>query len=426
MTKQAIEQGFCQCGCGNKTRIAKRTMSSRGWLKGQPLRFVLNHRHHLGSLRGTRDANFLPFKQAREFVRTLELKSGEEWHKWHTANKPTNIPLGPDRASPYKREWVSWGDWLGTGRVANWKRKFIPFTEAREFARTLGLNSADEWLQYCRSGKKPNNIPVRPAQIYKNEWVSTADWLGSWGSGWWTNKAIRGYLRSIAPEIPNMRDASLVALIMEAGLDVPLRQLLGTPSLAQIVATLRENGDGVQERLRQRGDRRFEPGQEEPPVAEDEDFAHDELEVNADNVHVADRLKGKASREFIEHLIQEKLSGLLVKYIKGDPDVTEIMKQEGGEFYHEIRRRFESEIRGIMGVDTSDWKLRDKTTGKPTEPNLMQRYIAYKLKTNRSWCNWSGIVDTTSSIWRSSRPRLPRSKSISARSLKARTTMEQP
>jgi hypothetical protein len=37
--------GLCECGCGQQTRLAYRTDSARGWVKGQPMRFI--HRHRL-------------------------------------------------------------------------------------------------------------------------------------------------------------------------------------------------------------------------------------------------------------------------------------------------------------------------------------------------------------------------------------------
>jgi len=383
-TRHPIEAGLCECGCGQKTKLANKTLKSRGWVKGQPLRFILNH-----SRKRDGRNRFLSFEEAREYVHSLGLTSSRQWHDWYKANQPKKIPAGPDRSREYQDKWISWGDWLGTRRVANGKRTFLPFTEAREFARKLGFKTQDEWVRYCESGKKPSNIPVRPAQIYKDEWVSTADWLGSWGFGSWTSKALSGYLQSLAPEIPQMRDVELVALITEAGLDAPLLELVGTPSLAEVITALREQGDRIQGLLRERGEARFRRPRRALQIADGE-FAHDELEVNADNIHLPDRLNGKVNPQFIEDLIQQKLTALLVKYINGDHDVRSILKQEGGEFFQEIRRRFESEVRGIMGVNTSCWKLRDKNTGEPTEPNLMQRFIAYKLTTNRTWCNWSG------------------------------------
>jgi hypothetical protein len=34
---------LCECGCGLPAPIAKKTQSSRGWVQGQPKRFVHNH-----------------------------------------------------------------------------------------------------------------------------------------------------------------------------------------------------------------------------------------------------------------------------------------------------------------------------------------------------------------------------------------------
>ena len=42
--RQSIPLGLCQCGCGRKTRLAPITDRSKGYVKGQPLRFVNGHR----------------------------------------------------------------------------------------------------------------------------------------------------------------------------------------------------------------------------------------------------------------------------------------------------------------------------------------------------------------------------------------------
>lgn len=48
--------GFCECGCGRKTSIAPQTFRSKGWVKGEPLRFVRGHAgmKHGHSSQGTR------------------------------------------------------------------------------------------------------------------------------------------------------------------------------------------------------------------------------------------------------------------------------------------------------------------------------------------------------------------------------------
>ena len=117
---------------------------------------------------------FRSFQDARKLARSLGLKSVTEWKKWCT-DKPYDIPYAPDQA--YKNEWVSWSDWLNTTIVANSKKTFLPFQEAREFSRSLGLKSKREWIAWRKL--KPADIPAAPERIYKNDWISWPDWLGT-------------------------------------------------------------------------------------------------------------------------------------------------------------------------------------------------------------------------------------------------------
>ena len=48
-------------------------------------------------------------------------------------------------------------------------KKFRDFESAREFVRSLHLKGNKEWREYCKSGKKPDNIPSNPNWVYK-EW----------------------------------------------------------------------------------------------------------------------------------------------------------------------------------------------------------------------------------------------------------------
>jgi len=43
MTEEEIPYGYCHCGCGQKTKIAKKTRSKDGVFKGQPLRYINGH-----------------------------------------------------------------------------------------------------------------------------------------------------------------------------------------------------------------------------------------------------------------------------------------------------------------------------------------------------------------------------------------------
>ena len=121
---------------------------------------------------------FKSFEEARKFVKTLNLKSGLEWRAYCKSDKkPEEIPYSPE--TTYKKEWKGWGDWLGTGRIANQDKTFKSFEEARKFVKTLNLKNNVEWRAYCKSGKKPEEIPADPKDVYKTEWINVGNWLGT-------------------------------------------------------------------------------------------------------------------------------------------------------------------------------------------------------------------------------------------------------
>lgn len=116
---------------------------------------------------------FRPFNQARRFVQTLGIKSQGEWREYcKSGNKPEDIPYSPERV--YKDNWIGYADWLGTGRIANQDRKYLPIEEAKKIVHPLGLRNQTEWRKYSYAGKKSQDIPNRPDAVYEN-WE---DWLG--------------------------------------------------------------------------------------------------------------------------------------------------------------------------------------------------------------------------------------------------------
>jgi superfamily II DNA or RNA helicase len=120
------------------------------------------------------------FKEARTFARGLKLKSNIEWSGYCKLNKkPHDIPAHP-RGVYLNAGWSGWGDWLGTGNVSTRLRHHLPFEKARALVRDLGLQSTAEWYEYCKSGKKPSDIPANPRGAYLNNgWSGWGDWLGT-------------------------------------------------------------------------------------------------------------------------------------------------------------------------------------------------------------------------------------------------------
>ena len=127
-----------------------------------------------------KNIKFLSFEEARDYARKLGFKSQNEWHKWaKTDKKPEYIPSAADQT--YKNKgWNGWGDWLGTGYIVPKNRKFRSFEEAKDYARKLGFKSKDEWCEWAKTDKKPEDIPSAPRQTYKDKgWNGWGDFLGT-------------------------------------------------------------------------------------------------------------------------------------------------------------------------------------------------------------------------------------------------------
>jgi len=97
---------------------------------------------------------FKPFEQAKMYAQSLKLKNRTEWVMFCKSGKrPNDIPSNPNQI--YK-EWHGMGDWLGTGRIADQNKVYMPFEESREFVRKLALKSSPQWKAFCKAGMKMN------------------------------------------------------------------------------------------------------------------------------------------------------------------------------------------------------------------------------------------------------------------------------
>lgn len=123
---------------------------------------------------------------ARDFAHSLKLSGQQHWKAYVAGKRPDLPPLPEDipkaPAAAYAREggWVSWGDWLGHGITAGVKRVYLPFPEARETARSLGLPSVRAWHALAKDKTHfPASLPVSPHEHYVTTgWTTWSDWLG--------------------------------------------------------------------------------------------------------------------------------------------------------------------------------------------------------------------------------------------------------
>ena len=100
------------------------------------------------------------------------MKSSTKWKELHRSGKiPVGIPESAD--SVYKKEWKSWGDFLGTGTIANRYRNILPYNEAeklaKEICKELKINTPIEWQNAAHAGKIPKNLPTFPPTFYQRK-----------------------------------------------------------------------------------------------------------------------------------------------------------------------------------------------------------------------------------------------------------------
>lgn len=121
------------------------------------------------------------FKEARGFARRLGLKSQKEWRAYISGqSEKLLIPATPENI--YNKEWMGFGDWLGTGNTqgcAHIKKNFLPFKKARKIVRKLEFKNLHKWKKYIRGQTDILRIPYNPDIIYKSEWKGMGDWLNT-------------------------------------------------------------------------------------------------------------------------------------------------------------------------------------------------------------------------------------------------------
>lgn len=125
-----------------------------------------------------KNENYLPWEEARTFVRGELIPSRTKYEQWWERNKPKAIPRFPYRV--YVNEWVSWNDFLGNDNKFNEKigTNWLPLDEAANWVHTLKLQTYTQWIEYCRETDLPERIPARPELVYKG-WKSWSHWLGN-------------------------------------------------------------------------------------------------------------------------------------------------------------------------------------------------------------------------------------------------------
>jgi superfamily II DNA or RNA helicase len=131
-----------------------------------------------GTGRGKKD--FCNYENAKQQIEHLGIKTLSEWFVFYEEGKISkDIPKYPNKT--FENDgWTSWGDFLGTGRIADHLKEYLPFEIARSYVQKQKLQNAKEWKSFCSSADFPSNIPKTPRNTYKKSgWKGMHDWLGT-------------------------------------------------------------------------------------------------------------------------------------------------------------------------------------------------------------------------------------------------------
>ncbi|WP_086480468.1 gamma-mobile-trio integrase GmtZ [Oceanospirillum sanctuarii] len=115
------------------------------------------------------EEKYATLAEASAAARALGFKTGAEYLRGY--KQDPKLPANPKRV--YKEDWESWFDFLGTERPGE---KYATLAEASAAAKALGFKTQAE---YQRGYKQDPKLPANPERVYKEDWESWFDFLGT-------------------------------------------------------------------------------------------------------------------------------------------------------------------------------------------------------------------------------------------------------
>ena len=115
-----------------------------------------------------KNLTFLSYKEAKQIVRKLKIRSSSEYTKLWRKEKLKNLPAGAPNV--YKNQgWKGWSDFLG---IRNNRGNFVNFLSVKKFVKEKNIKTKPQWYAFVKSNVIPDNIPKDPVNWFKksNEW----------------------------------------------------------------------------------------------------------------------------------------------------------------------------------------------------------------------------------------------------------------
>ena len=116
------------------------------------------------------------YEGAKDLVRSLGITTQMQFIEWRSSGeRPKDFPSNPQIV--YKNHWENWGNFLGTGNTH--KKNFRNYRSARDLVRSLGITTNEQFIEWSSSGERPGDFPSKPQVVYKNQWESWGNFLGT-------------------------------------------------------------------------------------------------------------------------------------------------------------------------------------------------------------------------------------------------------
>jgi superfamily II DNA/RNA helicase len=117
------------------------------------------------------------YEEAKKYAQSLKLKNRKEWIK-HAKSKnfPSDIPVHPWRK--YRSQFEGLGIFLGTNVIAAHLRNYKSYAEAKKYLKKFKFKNENEFIKFTKSKNFPNDIPLYPRGVYKNEYEGMGIFLG--------------------------------------------------------------------------------------------------------------------------------------------------------------------------------------------------------------------------------------------------------
>jgi hypothetical protein len=123
----------------------------------------------------------LSFDDVKKWIKSnINVNSKSKWYEYiKIINLPDFIPHNP-REVFLNKGWISWGDFLGTGRIWDNDVNYLEYDKSKKIIKELNIKTVLEYKKFAKNNLIPVNIPNRPDRYYKKRgWVSWGDFLGT-------------------------------------------------------------------------------------------------------------------------------------------------------------------------------------------------------------------------------------------------------